>query len=646
MPDPLLDQEGRQVTIGRQIGRRGGEGSAYEASSHPGCVVKIYHEPPTDDKAAKLWHLTQLAQANPKLLNFAAWPTSIVWKGQKPRGFIMPLVRGKEVHQLFGPRERFVEFPSAGWDFLVQVARNCAAAFDSIHNIGVVVGDVNEGNILVAADGTVRLIDCDSYQVQHNGHLWTCDVGIPLWTPPELHGRSYRGLRRTPNHDLFGLAVMIFKLLMMGRHPFAGIPTNPSKDFVLEKAIANYLFAFSPRSGGLGIRPPPHCLSLATFPPGSCERFEQAFMRGSEAARPTAAQWAQALESLLTQLSRCGRDPSHKYPRNFMHCPWCEIAGSGGPNFFVSVTVAGIEVGANAGDLWSAIARVEEATITVRGPGEFSIPAAVGTPCPANIVGTRPQFIIGCVLFALAALLVFSGVPVPAIGAGLFAWGFMSGGMKTPEFQAERQRRQRALDQANADYSHSSHQLAALPAQYLEEFAKRRTELRQAYERYARLDRERSEEMNKLEQKKRELQLREYLDRQLITRAGITGIGPGRAATLQAYGIESALDVTGSMSVPGIGPTYYHRLMEWRRHCESRFRYNAAQPIPAAEIHQLNVRMATLRNQLLSDLKQGPQLLLNLTGAARGSVVTLEAQIDAALRRRAQAAADLRILTN
>jgi DNA-binding helix-hairpin-helix protein with protein kinase domain len=177
---------------------------------------------------------------------------------------------------------------------------------------------------------------------------------------------------------------------------------------------------------------------------------------------------------------------------------------------------------------------------------------------------------------------------------------------------------------------------------YHSEFKKRHSELRTAYERYSRLDRERAMEMQKLEQKKRELQLREYLDRQLIARAGIQGIGPGRVAALQAYGIESALDVRPSMNVPGIGDVYRRRLLEWRRLCEGNFRFNAAAPIPPQEIQQLNARMTTLRNQLVSDLKQGPQTLANLGAGARGRIVQLEAQLDVATRRVAQAAADVK----
>lgn len=638
----LVDQQGRRIATGRQIGRRGGEGSCYEATSHPGFLVKIYHQPPSEDKVAKIRHLSELASKNPALLNFAAWPTSIVSKdGRRPCGFLMPQIQGKEIHQLFGPKERIVEFPTAGWDFLVHVARNCAAAFDSVHDIGVVIGDVNEGNLLVTNSGTVRLIDCDSYQVQNGAHQWTCDVGIPLWTAPELQGKNFRGLVRTANHDRFGLAVLVFKLLFMGRHPYAGIPLQVVRDFDLQKAIANYMFAFGPKSYSLGLRPPPNCLSLSAFPPSYIDRFEQSFLRGSDNGRPTAENWAAAMQTLLQNMTKCGRDPSHKYLRVLPQCPWCEIASGGGPNFFFSVSVVVPGLTVNLADLWSAIARIEETTITVKSVDQLQVPAASPQSLPAGVIRVRPEFVVGCGFLVAAIILIFSGYAMPGIGGILIAWGLMSGGRSTPEHKAELSRRKGALDQAQREMNRLSQELSGIPALYYMEFSKRRTELRQAYERYSRLDQERASEMQKLEQKKRELQLREYLDRQIIRRAGIEGIGPGRIAALQAYGIETALDVRPSMSVPGIGNTYTRRLMEWRRLCESNFRFNATAPIPPQEIQQLNARMMTLRNQLVSDLKQGPQLLANLGAGARGRIVQLEAQLFAAICKQAQAAADM-----
>ena len=645
MATQLVDQQGTPVTVGRKIGRTGGEGSCYEALSHPGFLVKIYHQPPSKDKAEKILHLSRLASSNRSLLNFGAWPTSIVSSdGKGPCGFLMPQVKGKEIHQLFGPKERIVEFPTAGWDFLVHVARNCAAAFDSVHDMGVVVGDVNEGNVLVTSAGMVRLIDCDSFQVQNGMRQWTCDVGIPLWTAPELQGKNFRGLVRTANHDRFGLALLIFKLLFMGRHPYAGIPLHPVKDFDLQKAIANCMFAFGPKSYSLGLRPPPNCLSLSAFPPSYIDRFERAFLRGSENGRPTAEDWAQAMQTLLQNMTKCGRDPSHKYLRILPQCPWCEIANSGGPNFFFSVSVVVPGLTANLADLWAAIERIEEATITVKTAAQIQISAASPRPLPAGVSKVRPQFVLGCVLMAFAVILIFSGYALPGFGGVLIAIGLMSGGRTTAEFQAEYAVRKSTLDQALREINRVSQELSAIPALYKSEFTKRRIELRQTYERYSSLNQERLSEMQKLEQKKHELQLREYLDRQLIRRAGIEGIGPGRIAALQAYGIETALDVRPNMSVPGIGNTYRRRLMEWRRLCESNFSFNARAPIPPQEIQQLNARMTTLRNQLLSDLKQGPQLLANLGAGARSRIAQLEAQLEVAAKQQAQAAADMKVV--
>ena len=44
---------------------------------------------------------------------------------------------------------------------------------------------VNHGNALVGRDGTIVLIDCDSFQIAERTRIHTCDVGVPLFTAPE-----------------------------------------------------------------------------------------------------------------------------------------------------------------------------------------------------------------------------------------------------------------------------------------------------------------------------------------------------------------------------------------------------------------------------------------------------------------------------
>ena len=86
------------------------------------------------------------------------------------------------------------------------------------------VGDVNEGEILVTKKACVRLIDCDSFQVQTRDKIYHCEVGVVQFLPPCFSSLSYfQAMLRTQNHDNFGLAILIFLLLFMGSYRFLGV---------------------------------------------------------------------------------------------------------------------------------------------------------------------------------------------------------------------------------------------------------------------------------------------------------------------------------------------------------------------------------------------------------------------------------------
>lgn len=341
----LVNERGEIVKLGGEITTPGGEGSVYEVVDSAAWIAKIYHSPPSPQKSKKLQFLRR--SSNKSLQSVAAWPASLLFSNndrQTVRGFIMSRMDGKEIHRLYGPRDRYLEFPRADWGFLTHAARNCAAAFETLHENEVVMADVNEKNLLVTNNGEVRLIDCDSYQIKNgNGHFH-CDVGVPLWTPPELqvqvNQNGYNGLERTPNHDRFGLAVLIFQLLFMGRHPFAGVPVS-QQHFEIHEAIQRHLFAFSPQTLKLGVKSPPHTLPLSAIPKNLIQLFERAFLQSSETpnARPTGREWAHELESLRAALKKCQYDPGHKYWNGLLSCPWCQLVSGGGPNFFISVAI-------------------------------------------------------------------------------------------------------------------------------------------------------------------------------------------------------------------------------------------------------------------------------------------------------------------
>ncbi len=90
----------------------------------------------------------------------------------------------------------------------------------------------------------LRLIDCESFQWTANGKRFACEVGVETFTPPELQGKNFREVIRTINHDSFGLAVMVFLLLFMGRHPFAGRFLGRG-DMPIPRAISEFRFAYS-----------------------------------------------------------------------------------------------------------------------------------------------------------------------------------------------------------------------------------------------------------------------------------------------------------------------------------------------------------------------------------------------------------------
>ena len=212
----------RLLVLGNKVGE-GGEGAIYLIADDPAIVLKLYRKPVFGKKFEKLKALIKID--TPSLRGVTAWPIDLVVNRRgETCGFVMNRVVGSlDVHELYSPKSRTSSFPEADFRFVCHVATNLARAFAEVHKSGVVIGDVNQGSVLVSAKGTIALIDCDSFQIRDSSNLFTCDVGVPLFTPPELQGRPFRGMIRQENHDLFGLAVLLFHLLYLGRHPYAGV---------------------------------------------------------------------------------------------------------------------------------------------------------------------------------------------------------------------------------------------------------------------------------------------------------------------------------------------------------------------------------------------------------------------------------------
>src|SRR5262249_29786185 len=149
-----------------------------------------------------------VAAAWSKSIQFVAFPIDVLYSASGSFvGFLMRRIGGKPVHQLYSPSSRKLEFTAADFRFLTRAALNVARAVASVHSTDCVIGDVNHSGFLVSDKAIITLIDSDSFQVIASGKNFLCQVGTPEYTPPELQGSRFDQVKRTRNHDNFGLAV-------------------------------------------------------------------------------------------------------------------------------------------------------------------------------------------------------------------------------------------------------------------------------------------------------------------------------------------------------------------------------------------------------------------------------------------------------
>jgi DNA-binding helix-hairpin-helix protein with protein kinase domain len=647
----LHSGNGQWIEPGNALGR-GGEGTVHELPGRPGFVAKIYHQPVEPDKAQKLEGMAR--HAHPGLLEIATWPVDVL--RARPDGplvgFVMARVNGyHEIHSLYGPSHRKRTFPHADWSFLVHAARNLASAFETIHARGHVIGDVNPGNVVVSAQALVKMIDCDSFQIDTGDRLFLCDVGVPQFTPPELQDQSFHGLRRTTHHDTFGLALLCFHLLFMGRHPFAGRYRGKG-DMPIERAIKEYRFAFGARATGRAMEPPPNTLPLEALPQPIAQLFERAFTSSAPAPdRPTAREWRTALERLNRELRVCTRNIAHKYPAHTTTCPWCALEQASGTRFFGSAARPAPAHPATGyrdfqiDTVWSRI-------LAVTPPPNEAMPHPTAqtpiTPTPLSEPLNRARRTNLSKTVAIAGAVLLATLARPNLIwlwllLGLAIWPFT----QDKVIHRERQRRRLALLAARRELTDL--QVAWRQRATDEAFMRKLRDLHGLRERYHNLAAALQKDLRRLETDQRQIQLQTFLENQFIDAAQIRGIGVTDRMALASYGIETAADVnaTALAAVPGFGQRLGQQraaaLLAWRQALEQGFRHDPRQSVDPNVIADLQQHAARQRSAIERDLLAGPEELTTI----KTDILKQRAQLNIALIRQAmqeaQAQADLRV---
>lgn len=644
----VYDIDGAALLLDREIGN-GGEGSVWSIQGDQRVAAKFYHKGMAPEHARKLEVMCRLKSES--LLKIAAWPTSTLsaTRTGQPEGLLMPRISGYQAaHLLYSPKSRRTTFPEAQFPFIVHAATNIARAFAAIHDAGQVIGDVNHGNLLVSEHATVALIDCDSFEITDQKSVYPCLVGVPTYTPPELQGGTFQGIHRTKQHDAFGLAVLIFHLIFLGRHPFAGIYRNGTADMTIEQAISEYRFAYSPDARSTQMQPPPAAPHLADFPPVFSELFIRAFTRaGANDNRASAREWIAPLESLSKSLKQCDTNRSHHFSKHLSACPWCRVEGMVGiPMFGIKIVIAGTEQ-FNISAVWARIEAIwplsEQVSIPISQNfvGSFTVNVKIDEIIRKRRVKRLMSFsvivaAIGIVIAAQSAFVLSIIILISGLYGMTKLW--RSGEAEAKGFADDYKAATKDYATGVAEWN----RIKAVPVA----FTATMQNLTAAKLMFNELPVMRARKIAELNANRRQKQLQQFLESHRIEDAVLPGIGKGRKELLRVYNVEDAFDVEPSKisNIKGFGPTMRATLLAWRRLVEEKFQFEPNQGIDPRDVCAVEQEINQRRADAIRLLTRGPQTLqqsLNSWQVQRGSVME---QLNRSAKRLAQTEVDMKAL--
>jgi DNA-binding helix-hairpin-helix protein with protein kinase domain len=604
MTTPTIHIGGKPAALGKRIGK-GGEGEVYLLASDPTKALKIYFRPDQQrlDKVAAIVRAGLAART--KLVSF---PIDLATDSRGHFvGFTMNVVgSSKPLHELYSPKARKHNFPQADYRFLVHTACNLASAVAAVHDSGCIIGDINHSGFLISERALVAIIDADSFQVNRDGKSHLCRVGVPEYTPPELQGQSLDGIVRTANHDAFGLAVAIFQLLFLGKHPFAG-KYSGTEEMPLEKAIFGGRYAYSTHRN-TGMAPPPHGPRPSMMPPAVALAFEQAFTRDPGLRRPTAIEWKSHLNAIEASLVQCGAHKEHYFPRHAGSCPWCAMDNQFGTVVFPPTYSAPSPAALTNFDLdriWAEIESIrlpDPKTIVPQLPASQPKPSAAAKDA---VNARRMNQGLGIVAIGAGAFLLFYMPAIFYISIALAIFGFNRFNA-SPE-AVDKVRQSVELSRASLDSELKTfHQRAGSL-----EPARLKSELTTARRDYVELPKMQTRWHQEYQNNRRQVQLSEFLDRFRVDKEKITSINRGLAQTLVAYGYETAEDVDYDVTrVPGIGEVRRQRLLDWKAGLEQRFVFNP-NPTPSDQVERqkIDLKVSQIRSDLQKRLNTGADQL-------------------------------------
>jgi len=127
--------------------------------------------------------------------------------------FVMELVDGPSLDSELRAGRRFT------WSETADIATQICSALKHAHDHGIIHRDMKPANLLMTADGTVKLTDFGIAKLFGTTGLTV--AGSMIGTPDYMSPEQTEGNPVTPSSDLYSLGCVMYAL-MAGRPPFAG----------------------------------------------------------------------------------------------------------------------------------------------------------------------------------------------------------------------------------------------------------------------------------------------------------------------------------------------------------------------------------------------------------------------------------------
>ena len=125
---------------------------------------------------------------------------------------------------------------------MVILTLNILDKIKYLHENNILMGNIVPENIMLMSTQEIYFVDADSWQYRE----FPCPDGDVYSTAPEIQGKNFNEFLRTMGNENFGVAVLVFRLMMQGFPPYASYEREMPEDEIREGKFPYSVGEFKP----------------------------------------------------------------------------------------------------------------------------------------------------------------------------------------------------------------------------------------------------------------------------------------------------------------------------------------------------------------------------------------------------------------